>query len=96
VRQRGTPDVADDMATTLPPLSAAAQHAYRGVAETYGTCRMMLACLKQPLLDRVASGYQCNMWEVLEPVRALRPVNGGPCWSLKAVVALRQLNFELG
>ena len=35
------------------------------------------------------------MWEVLDPVRALRPVNGGIAFDAAVAVELRQLMFEV-
>lgn len=36
------------------------------------------------------------MWDVLSPVREVRPVNGGPGYDRDLVLDLRTLNFELG
>jgi hypothetical protein len=35
------------------------------------------------------------MWDVLAPVRAVRPVNGGPGYDRDLVLELRTLNFEI-
>ena len=48
------------------------------------------------LLSRMVGGYGSDFWDVLEPLRVLRPVNGGPAWTEEAVMDLRLLNFELG
>lgn len=40
-------------------------------------------------------GWRCDMWDVLAPVRAVRPVNGGPGYDRELVLDLRTLNFEL-
>ncbi len=40
-------------------------------------------------------GWNCDMWDVLAPVRAVRPVNGGPGYDRELVLDLRTLNFEL-
>ena len=36
------------------------------------------------------------MWDVLAPVRAARPVNGGAGYDRDLVLDLRTLNFEIG
>ena len=46
-------------------------------AEIYGSTRMLLAALPPGDLPAVCSGWQCDMQEVLQPVRAVRPSNGG-------------------
>ena len=40
-------------------------------------------------------GWNCDLWDVLAPVRAVRPVNGGPGYDQELVLDLRTLNFEL-
>lgn len=47
------------------------------------------------VVPQVCSGCNCNMWEVLAPVRALRPVNGGIGFDADVAIELRQLMFEL-
>jgi len=53
----------------------------------------------QPLAARsfalYLQGWQCDMWDVLAPVRAVRPVNGGPGYDKELVLDLRTLNFEI-
>ena len=41
-------------------------------------------------------GWRCDMWDVLAPVRAVRPVNGGRGYDRGLVLDMRTLNFELG
>jgi hypothetical protein len=80
----------------LGPLPEHELHAYEGTSEVYGSCRMLLASLNRDLLDRVAVGYGCNFWEELQPLREIRPMNGGPGYSKALVKMLRGLNFEIG
>ena len=79
-----------------PPLpSSPAADAERALcAEFYGTCRAQLAALTQEELAAVVSGWRCDFFDVLTPVRAARPVNGGaPDGDVLA--SLRMLNYVL-
>lgn len=87
--------VVADMARCLGPIDEAHREAYEAMHEVYGTCRMQLACMDRAMLERIASGYECDFWQVLEPVRRVRPSNGGPGWTAELVEELRGLNFEL-
>jgi len=69
--------------------------AFEGVLETYGTCRMMLATVPEAQLGAIVSGHACDMAAVLQPLRVLRPVEGGRGYDEEALKHLRTLNFEL-
>ena len=64
--------------------------------EVYGSTRMLLACLPRQELDSVCSGCGCDMWEVLAPMRAARPVNGGPGCDMELALDLQMLFLEIG
>lgn len=87
--------VVQDMMHHLGPVPAAHMDAYRMTAETYGTSRMLLAVLEQDLLSKVVCDFDSNFYDVLQPVRHVRPVNGGPGYSEGLLGDLRALNFEL-
>lgn len=55
-----------------------------------------LSCISSdPLVLQVCCGWQCNMYDVLQPLRAVRPVNGGCACSLDLVYQLRLLHFNI-
>ena len=93
---RVTDAVLSDMARALGPVPAEHVEAYEATSETYGTCRMLLAPLDRELLQAVVGGCDCDFYDVLEPVRRVRPVNGGAGWDEEVLVQLRELNFDLG
>jgi hypothetical protein len=64
-------------------------------AELWGSTRMLLALLPPELLPRVASGWRKELDEVLAPLRAARPVNGGAGADEAALTIVRGLNFLL-
>lgn len=88
-------DVIIDIAETLgdPPL--ASMQAYELTHELYGSSRMLLATLGRDQLEEVCQGWRCDMWEILAPLRAVRPVNGGPGYDPELVLELRTLNYEI-
>ena len=88
-------DVSIDAAMTLGPPPAEAMDAYELTSELYGTTRMLLATLPKEKLEKVCSGWNCDPWELLEPIRKVRVMNGGPGYDLELVENLRTLNFEL-
>lgn len=88
-------DVQQDVRRVLGPVPAGSQEAYSLAHELYGTTRMLLAVLDPGQLAEVCQGWQCDMWDVLTPVRAVRPVNGGPGYDKELVLDLRTLNFEI-
>ena len=57
---------------------------------------MLLACLSQQELESVCGGCSCDMWEVLGPMRAARPVNGGPGCDMELALDLQMLYLEIG
>ncbi len=78
-----------------PPLSADQQCDYEAVLELYGTTRMMLAVLGKEQLAQVVSGRDCGFYDVLEPVRAVRPVHCGAGHDLDVLNDLRMLHFQV-
>ena len=56
---------------------------------------MLLAGLSVAQLAEVASGWRCNFYDVLEPVRAVRPVNGGCGYDEDLIQDLRLLHFQV-
>lgn len=88
-------DVSTDISETLDPPTGEALEAYLMTSEIYGSSRMLLATLNEDQLAEVCGGWRCDMWEVLQPLRSVRPVNGGKGYDQELVVQLRMLNFEL-
>ena len=75
---------------------AAARAAYALTAELYGTARMQLALLdSRSQFDAVVSGWQCDFWEAVEPVRSVRAANGGKGFldEGELIAELRGLNY---
>lgn len=95
IRLTCRPDVTYDAAVTLGPPPANSMDAYELTSELYGSTRMLLATLDREQLKAVCSGWRCDPWELLEPLRAVRPCNGGPGYDQDLVMNLRTLNFEL-
>lgn len=91
-------DVLNDLTAALPPAERGtpAGRAYALTQELYGCSRMLLAVLSREQLQEVCSSWRCDMWDLLEPLRAVRPINGGPGFDEELVLELRTLNFELG
>ena len=88
--------VVAELQQVLGPVPESDQEAYEATAEIYGTCRMLLAPLDRELLSKVVTGVGGEFWELLEPLRLVRPINGGPGYDLDLLQELRGLNFELG
>jgi hypothetical protein len=88
-------DVLQDLARTLGRPPAASEKAYSLTHELYGSSRMLMAVLDEDQLREVCQGWRCNMWDVLAPLRTVRPVNGGPGYDEEMVLGLRTLNYEL-
>lgn len=95
IRMTCRADVSMDAAMTLGPPPAEAMDAYELTSELYGTTRMLLATLSKEQLEKVCSGWNCDPWELLEPLREVRVVNGGKGYDLELIENLRTLNFEL-
>jgi hypothetical protein len=88
--------VLQDVQDVLPPVPDEQAEARQITYETYSTFRMQLAALPEPLLQQVCSAVKgCTLQELLQPLRAIRPVNGGPGWDMDVVMQLRTLNFDL-
>lgn len=92
---RGSNMVVNAMVKELGPLPPDEMEYYLITSETYGCCRMLLAALEQDLFNQVVAGQGCDFWAELQPLRDLRPVNGGPGHDLGILIALRELNFDL-
>ena len=88
-------DVTYDAAMTLGPPPPESMDAYELTSELYGSTRMLLATLTREQLKQVCSGWRCDPWDFLEPLRNVRPCNGGPGYDEELVMHLRTLNFEL-
>jgi hypothetical protein len=90
------PEVLQDLEDHLPALPEEEEVQRQGVFETYSSHRMQLAALPQPLLQQVCGAVKgVDLEEVLQPLRDIRPMNGGPGWNEDMVMQLRALNFEL-
>ena len=96
---RCPPALVDDVMRTLSwdvqNLSAADANEFELVSEVYGSPRMLMACVEdKKLLDAVIGGFKCDYSEeVLAPVRAVRPINGGKGYSDEIVNALRTSSY---
>ncbi|KAI3429568.1 hypothetical protein D9Q98_005655 [Chlorella vulgaris] len=89
-------DVQQDVQRVLGAVPAESREAYSLAHELYGNARMLLAVLNREQLQDVCLGWRCEMWDLLAPVRAARPVNGGSGIDRELVLELRTLNFEIG
>ena len=83
------------MVSSLGPIPKLQRENYVMTAEIYGTCRMLLAPLERSLFDQVVCARGCNFWEELQPLRDMRPINGGKGYDLGLLIKLRELNFDL-
>lgn len=93
-------EVLADMDAALPPVHED-QEAARALAfEFYGAQRTQLSALPAALLERVAGVWPgCgagSFGEVLAPVAAVRPVNGGKGYDEDVVLQLRALDLYFG
>jgi alkylhydroperoxidase family enzyme len=89
-----TQDVLMDADAHLPAVPEEEEEARALAFEFYSARRTQLAALPRELLARVASCARgceegADMWEVLAPLRAVRPVNGGLGYDEALVVQLR-------
>lgn len=92
---RCPPEVVEEAMEVLGPVPAEHAEAYEATSEVYGSCRMLLAMLDREQLARVAGGVKgVDMYDVLAPLRALRPAQGGPGWTAEAVEQLRELGLR--
>eukprot|EP00892_Ulva_mutabilis_P000562 jgi/Ulvmu1/10506/UM064_0044.1 len=92
---RGSGLVVNAMSRSLGPIPQDELESYMITSETYGCCRMLLATLQRAMFDDVVAGRGCDFWAELQPLRDLRPVNGGPGHDLGLLIELRELNFDL-
>uniref|UniRef100_A0A383WDL8 Uncharacterized protein n=1 Tax=Tetradesmus obliquus TaxID=3088 RepID=A0A383WDL8_TETOB len=90
------PEVLQDVQDVLPPVPDEQAEAQQITYEIYSTFRMQLAALPEPLLQEVCGAVKgTSLQQLLQPLRAMRPVNGGPGWDMDVVMQLRTLNFDL-
>ncbi|GLI71608.1 hypothetical protein VaNZ11_016873 [Volvox africanus] len=90
-----TKQVLSDLESVLGPVPEQQMQSYTSVQEVYGAFRMQLASLPRDLLERLVEGLGCTFYEILQPLRDIRPMNGGPGYSQDMVMYVRGLNFEL-
>jgi hypothetical protein len=95
-----TQEVLQDLDSHLPPVPEDQDEERQLAFEFFSAQRTQLAALPREMLDRVCGCVRgCesgeSMWDVLAPVRAVRPVNGGNGWDEEVVVALRGLDMYL-
>lgn len=88
-------EVLADLSETLGPPVGDATESYSLTHELYGSSRMLLAVLDRDQLEEVCQGWRCDMWSVLEPLRAVRPCCGGRGYDHDLLLQLRMLNYEL-
>ena len=79
----------ETMEQTLGPLPAHCMPAYQQAMETYGSVRMLLACIDRPLLEQICCGVGCDVYDAFADVRAVRPVNGGRGYSDEVLALLK-------
>ena len=89
------PQVVEALQASLPSLSGDQQYDYEAVLELYGTTRMMMAVLGKQQLAQVISGLDCDFYDVLGPVRAVRPSCGGAGHDNDILNDLRMLHFQI-
>jgi len=92
---RCPPALVDDVMRTLSSdvqnLSANDMIEFELASEVYGSARMLMACVEdKEVLDAVVGGFNCDFSEdVLAPIRAVRPLNGGKGYSEDVINTLR-------
>ena len=59
-------------------------------------CELVSRILMSAFSVQVCCGWQCDLFEVLGPVRAARPANGGSGCDADVLSDLRALNWMLG
>lgn len=92
---RGSGLVVNAMMKSLGAVPQEELESYMITSEIYGCCRMLLAALERDMFDEVVAGTGCDFWAELQPLRDLRPVNGGSGHDLGLLIELRELNFDL-
>ncbi|GIM17301.1 hypothetical protein Vretimale_19829, partial [Volvox reticuliferus] len=88
-------NVISDLESVLGPVPERQMQSYTSIQEVYGAPRMQLASLPRDMLKKLVEGLGCDFYEVLQPLRDIRPLNGGPGYSDDMVMYVRGLNFEL-
>ena len=92
---RCPPALVDDVERTLSSdvqnLNANDMIEFELASEVYGSARMLMACVEdKEVLDAVVGGFNCDFSEdVLAPIRAVRPLNGGKGYSDDVINTLR-------
>lgn len=92
---RCPPALVDDVMRTLSADVQALQGSdasdFEFVSEVYSSARMLMACVEdKEVLDSVIGGFKCDFSkDVLGPIRAVRPSNGGKGYSDEVINALR-------
>ena len=92
---RCAPALVDDVMRTLNPDVGSLQGQdatdFELVSEVYSSARMLMACVEdKEVLDAVIGGFKCDFSEdVLAPIRAVRPCNGGKGYSDEIIDSLR-------
>lgn len=89
-------EIVEDLQSTLGGIETEHLYAYNLTNELFASQRMQLASLSRDTLSSVCEGWNCSMWTILEPVRRLRPINGGTGFDTTIVNDLRLLNFQVG
>ncbi|GMH43564.1 hypothetical protein BSKO_11486 [Bryopsis sp. KO-2023] len=79
----------------LEPISDEYRDDYWFASELYGSTRMLLAVMDKESLSKVCCGWQCDMWDILEGYRKVRPINGGTGVDLELIVQQRALDPEV-
>jgi|APGre2960657444_1045066.scaffolds.fasta_scaffold00830_11 hypothetical protein len=94
---RCPPEVAAEAVAALGELSFRHAAAYECTHQLYGSSRMLLAALPHEQLPMVVSSAKGGpqMWDLLQPLRACRPVHGGAGWSNEALDMLNALTPQL-
>jgi hypothetical protein len=93
-----TEEVLQDLDAHLPPLPEDQEEERQLAFEFYSAQRTQLSALPRPLLERVCGAAPAaggSMWDVLAPVRAVRPAHGGRGWDLGVVEGLRALDVYI-
>lgn len=90
--------VVDDCRRVLGPMPEHVEATETLVLELYGSTRLMLSVLSREQLQTVCSGWNCDMYDILQPVRATRPSISGGSGADEDVVwdHVRDLNLVLG
>lgn len=85
-----------DVQDVLPAVPDDQAEARDTTFEIYSTFRMQLAALPDSLLQQVCGAQKgSSVQDLVQPLRQIRPVNGGPAWDKNVVMQLRTANFDL-